>query len=95
MALSGDGWLSFAKVAVRMAGEETDRPEGVANYHLLLAAPTMAEALEEAAKTFRRYEQMYADKNTVEGQQKTAANAFMAKKMEAALRLAKGEDRNG
>jgi hypothetical protein len=92
MALSGDGWGSFAKVVVRLDGEATDNPQGVANYHLLLAAPTMAEALEEAERTFRHYGDLHAAKpDPVKAQR----NYEMADKMLAALRLAKGEDRNG
>ena len=56
------------------------------------AAPTMAEALEEAERTFRHYGDLHAAKpDPVKAQR----NYEMADKMLAALRLAKGEDRNG
>lgn len=46
VGVSGHGWSNFAKVVIRMDGATTDRPEGLANLELILAAPTMRSALE-------------------------------------------------
>lgn len=63
-----------------------------ADARLIAAAPTMAEALEEAERTFRHYGDLHAAKpDPVKAQR----NYEMADKMLAALQLAKGEDRNG
>lgn len=51
----------------------------------------LCTALKEAAKTFREYERLHAEKGTVEGTQKAAANAARAKRCEDALALAIGE----
>ncbi len=55
----------------------------------------MRGALEESAKTFRKYEASHDAKGTVEGKQKAAANAFMAAKCERALTGEAGAGRSG
>lgn len=59
---------------------------------LFASAPALLEALEEAARTFRQYEQLHLEKGTVDGAQKAAANAAKAKRMEAAIAAATGRE---
>ncbi len=47
MRVSGFGWGHFAKVVVRMDGEDEDQSEGIANANLIAAAPDLLEALNE------------------------------------------------
>lgn len=43
--LSGDGWLLFAKICVRIKGHKEPDEEGLANAKLIAAAPDLFEAL--------------------------------------------------
>lgn len=44
--ISGAGWEEFAKVIVRMQGDEQDLEEGLANANLIASAPELLEALD-------------------------------------------------
>jgi hypothetical protein len=66
-----------------------------ANAALIAAAPDLYEALAEAAAKFRAYEQLHAAKGTVDGAQKAAANAAIAKRCEAALAKATPDTSKG
>ena len=44
--IDAPGWGDFARVVVRMTGEESDSGEGVANAKLIAAAPDMFEAIQ-------------------------------------------------
>ena len=83
--LRENGHTAIARKAA--AGLFADTIE--ANLPAILSAlrerEVMREALEESAKTFRKYEASHDAKGTVEGKQKAAANAFMATKCERAL----------
>jgi hypothetical protein len=46
VALTGQTWNGFARVIVRMNGDDTDCEDGLANARLIAAAPTMLETLE-------------------------------------------------
>jgi len=48
VSISGDGWVRFADVVVRLDGEPFDHPQGVANATLIAAAPDMAEVSRDA-----------------------------------------------
>lgn len=62
-----------------------------ANARLIAAAPELLASCREAAKTFRRYEAMHADRDSVAGAQNAAANASYAKSLESAIAKAVGE----
>jgi len=65
--------------------DEGEGEQALADAQLYAAAPDLYEALSEAAKAFRKYEQSHNAKGSVEGAQKAAANAYLAKLCEAAL----------
>jgi hypothetical protein len=44
--VSGNTWISFARVVVVMHGDQDERPEGAANARLIEAAPELLDALE-------------------------------------------------
>lgn len=48
--VSGEGWDFFAQVVVRMKSEKALCPEGLANAHLIAAAPELLAALEEVLR---------------------------------------------
>lgn len=52
MRLTGQGWAFFAKVVVRMDHSDCDNQEGLANAHLIAAAPDLLEASEAALRAF-------------------------------------------
>lgn len=43
--ISSPQWASFASVVVRMKGEDSDTPQGIANARLVAAAPDLLDAL--------------------------------------------------
>lgn len=47
-------WTDFAEVVVRIHGEPTDDPEGIANAHLIAAAPELYEALKDVLRSARK-----------------------------------------
>ena len=78
-------------ISTVMGATGDDDATALANARLIAAAPTMAEALEEAAKTFRHYGDLHAAKPDP---MKAQRNYEMADKMLAALQLAKGDPRD-
>lgn len=66
-------------------------PNREANARLIAAAPDLLEALEGAAQTFRRYEEMHAAKGSIEGDMKARANAEKAERYEALIAKARGQ----
>lgn len=89
----GDGNEVFAVGAGRSVALVCAHSEGEANAHLIAAAPDLYEALDRAARTFRSYEAMHAEKSSLEGDVKARANAIEAEHCEAALAHARGEDK--
>jgi hypothetical protein len=75
-------------------GTEPGEPEAKANAEFIVRACNshydLLEALEDAAQTFRRYEDMHAAKGSIEGDMKARANAAKAEKFEAIIARAKG-----
>lgn len=58
--ICGGGWISFARVWVRMEGKGCDTPRGLANARLIAMAPELAAALVAASKALH----FYADSHT-------------------------------
>ena len=50
--IDGHGWFGLAKVVVRLSSSDKDYDEGVANAHLIAAAPTLYEAALDAYNVF-------------------------------------------
>jgi hypothetical protein len=48
--IGGVGWDDFARVVKRLEGDDEDSPEGIANAHLIAAAPDLLEALKAMVK---------------------------------------------
>lgn len=57
--VSANEWNKFARVVVHMEDNESDSKEGVANAHLIAAAPELLEAAEKALHYMRLHK--YAD----------------------------------
>jgi len=68
-----------------------DEKEFAANAHLIATAPELLAALEDAAQTFRRYQDMHAAKGTSEGDMKAFANGEKARRYEVLIAQARGE----
>jgi hypothetical protein len=89
--IDGPGWTMLASVIVRLTGDEFDHAEGIANAHLIAAAPNLYAKVQIAATIFREYERLHTAKGTFSGDAKARRNAEYAEEMEAALAKARGE----
>ena len=54
--ISGKGWVNFARVTTRMAGESEDCSDGTANANLIAAAPDLLKEMERMLVVIQRIE---------------------------------------